>query len=90
MQTQHRPQTRAPHGNPEFTETLAFKATKGHRRLFQRKGGSAWLRSLIDRQCQHEEVIRRAQALLDAMGDPSASIISQAAQLQTAIRKVQA
>jgi hypothetical protein len=89
MQTQHRPQTRAPHGNPEFTETLAFKATKDHRRLFQRKGGSAWLRSLIDRQRQHEEVIRRAEMLLAAI---EAGKFERAAaiNLKTAIRKVQA
>lgn len=47
-QSQHRPPTRAPHGSPEFTEKLAAWVTPKQKRAFLRKGGSAWLRRLID------------------------------------------
>lgn len=90
MQAQHRPTTRAPHGDPIYTEPIAFKGTKAHKRAFQRNGGSGWLRNLIDRQRQHEEVIRKAQALLDDLEEDGKYLNRYATELQTAIRKVQA
>lgn len=85
--------TRAPHGSPEFTTLSAFRGTPDHKRKFLRSGGSAWLRSLIDRQRQHEEVIRRAEALIHEMKtavDYGANFAVLVDKLETAIRKVQA
>lgn len=48
-QRQNRPTRRAPHGAPEFTERIAAYVTSRQKRAFVRKGGSAWLRDLIDR-----------------------------------------
>ena len=47
MQRQHRPKTRAPHGCPEYTKRIAAYVTAAQKRKFQRKGGSEWLRKLI-------------------------------------------
>jgi hypothetical protein len=51
-----------------------------------------WVRQLIDRERATSEVIRRAQALIDALGavDFSARTETYLVNLQTAIRKVQA
>jgi|GEM_PF-5561783 len=47
-QHQHRPATRAPHGAPEFIERIALYCTKRHKRAFRARGGSEWVRRLID------------------------------------------
>jgi hypothetical protein len=47
-QIQHRPETRAAHGCPEFTERAAAYVTPKQKRKFMRNGGSQWLRKLID------------------------------------------
>lgn len=47
-QIQHRPDSRAPHGCPEFTERVAAYVTPKQKRKFMRNGGSQRLRRLID------------------------------------------
>lgn len=47
QQKQHRPQTRAPHGAPEFTERIAIYCTPRQKRKFEKRGGSQWLRGVI-------------------------------------------
>lgn len=49
-QLQHRPPTRAPHGAPQYTERVAAFVTAKQKRAFERRGGSTWLRDLIDRE----------------------------------------
>ncbi len=49
-QKQHRPNHRAPHGSPEFTERIAFYATPKQKKAFRKLGGSGWLRGVIDRE----------------------------------------
>jgi len=47
-QHQHRPATRAPHGNPEFTERIAIYCTAKQKKKFVQRGGSMWLRRVLD------------------------------------------
>jgi hypothetical protein len=47
-QHQHRMAHRAPHGAPEFTERVAAYVTARQKRKFRQRGGSDWLRKLID------------------------------------------
>lgn len=47
-QQQNRPATRAPHGEPRFTERFAFYCTDKQKRKLMRKGGADWLRKLIE------------------------------------------
>jgi hypothetical protein len=46
-QKQHRPTTRAPHGEQRFPTRIAACVTPEQKRKFHRRGGSAWLRGLI-------------------------------------------
>lgn len=46
-QRQHRPATRAPHGAPHFTDRIAIYCTTAQKRKFERRGGSQWLRKII-------------------------------------------
>lgn len=39
---------RAPHGKPEKTVRVSFRCTPAQRRKVQRKGGSLFLRALVD------------------------------------------
>jgi hypothetical protein len=39
---------RAPHGEPEYTKRVALRVTPAQQRKVQRKGGSIWMRKLID------------------------------------------
>ena len=47
-QKQRRLKTRAPHGSPIYSKRIAAWVTPAQRRAFEREGGSAWLRTLID------------------------------------------
>lgn len=47
-QSQHRPKTRAPHGNPRYRKRIASYVTLAQFRKFHQRGGSGWLRELIE------------------------------------------
>lgn len=51
-QKQHRPDTRAPHGAPEFTERIALYCTPRQKKAFKKLGGSGWLRGVIEKELQ--------------------------------------
>ncbi len=46
---QHRPPTRAPHGQPEYIAVIAVRVTKDMHKSIMRKGGSGWVRNVIEK-----------------------------------------
>jgi hypothetical protein len=46
-QKQHRPTNRAPHGSPIYSKRIAAWVTPAQRRLFDKHGGSEWVREVI-------------------------------------------
>lgn len=63
---QHRPATRAPHGSPKYTERIAASVTSSQKRKFHRRGGSGWLRKLIDSADLKDEALALLGDMLSA------------------------
>ena len=47
-QQQHRTGRHAPHGAPEYTERIAFYCTAKQKAKFKKRGGSDWMRRLVE------------------------------------------
>lgn len=47
---QNRPKTRAVHGSPDFTARIGAWVTEEQYQYFHDKGGSIWLRELLDKE----------------------------------------
>lgn len=47
-QKQHRMPNRAPHGSPVYSKRVAAWVTPKQRKMFEKFGGSRWLRQLIE------------------------------------------
>ncbi len=48
MTKQLRMKTRAPHGEPQFTERISFYCTEKQKKKFLKMGRSVWMRRVLD------------------------------------------
>jgi hypothetical protein len=53
-QRQHRLKHRAAHGSPIYSKRVAAWVTPGQRQEFERRGGSEWLRRVLDVAIFHD------------------------------------
>lgn len=60
-QQQHRPEHRAPHGSPIFSERIAAWVTPQQRACFDRCGGSMAVRRALDLLAEQEARAARAK-----------------------------